>query len=80
MSSSKSLPSSGTEPEIKRMINFKKFRLQPYAPQPENPPNVPVTHGKNSMSGLASSNYIAINGVNSRIGNTKPAANVNAVP
>ena len=32
------------------------------------------------MSGLASSNDVAINGVNGRIGNSKPAAYVNAVP
>ena len=32
------------------------------------------------MSDLASSNGVAINDVNGRIGNTKPGANVNAVP
>ena len=41
---------------------------------------VPVTYGRNSMSDLASSNDVAINGVNGRIGNTKPGANMNAVP
>ena len=45
-----------------------------------------MTYGKNSshlwnsMSDLASSNDVAINGVNGRIGNTKPGAYVNAVP
>ena len=32
------------------------------------------------MSDMASSNDVAINGVNGRIGNTKPGANMNAVP
>ena len=32
------------------------------------------------MSDLASINDVAINGVNGRIGNTKPGANVNDVP
>ena len=32
------------------------------------------------MSDLASSNDVAINGVNGRIGNTKPGANMNALP
>ena len=32
------------------------------------------------MSDMASGNDVAINGVNGRIGNTKPGANLNAVP
>ena len=32
------------------------------------------------MSDLASSNDVAINGVNGGIGNTKPGANMNALP
>ena len=32
------------------------------------------------MSDLVSSNDVAMNGVNGRIGNSKPGANVNAVP
>ena len=73
MSSSKPLPSSGTESEIKRITNFKKFGLEPYTLEPKKT-KVPVTYGRNSLNDLASCNDVAINGVNGRTGNTKPGA------
>ena len=68
MSSSKSLPSSGTESEIEKMTDFEKFGLQPYTLEPTKS-KVPVAYGRNSVSDLASSNDVATNGVYGRIGN-----------
>ena len=68
MSSSKSLPSSGTESEIERMTDFEKFSLQPYTLETTKS-KVPVGYGRNSVSDLASSNDVTKNGVNGRIGN-----------
>ena len=68
MSSSKSLPSSGTESEIENITDFEKFGLQSYTLEPEKS-KVPVDYGKNSVSDLASSNDVATNGVDGRIGN-----------
>ena len=68
MSSSKSLPWSGTEPEIERMSDFEKFGLQPYTLEPTKS-KVLVAYGRNSVSDLASSNDVATNGLNGRIGN-----------
>ena len=77
MSSTKYLPSSGTEPEIERMTNFKKFGLQKYTLQPKK--TVPVTYGRNSVSDPASSNDVTTNVWMVELA-TKPGANVNAVP
>ena len=63
MSSSKSLPSSGTELEIDRVTDFKICGLQPDTFEPTKP-KVPVAYGRNSLSHLDGSNDIATNGVN----------------
>ena len=68
MFSSKSLPSSATESEIKRMTNFEKFVVQPYTLEPTKS-KVPVAYGRNYLSNLASSNGIVTNGKNGRISN-----------
>ena len=67
-SSSKSLPSPGTESQIERMTVFKKFGLQPYTLELTKS-KVPVAYGGNSLSYLTRSNDVATNGVNGRIGN-----------
>ena len=67
MSFSKSLRSSGTESEIERMTDFEKFSLQPYTLQPAKS-KVPVAYDSNYVSDLVSSNDVATNGVNGRIG------------
>ena len=67
MSFSKSLPSSGTESEIERMTDFEKFSLQPYTLEPAKSKD-PVAYGSNYVSDLVSSNDVATNGVNGRIG------------
>ena len=58
MSSSKSLLSSGTELEIKRMTDFAKFGSELYSLEPKKS-KVPVAYGRNSVSDLASSNDAA---------------------
>ena len=68
MSSSKSLSSSGTESETKRMTDFTKFELQPYSLEPTES-KVPVGYDRNSVSDLANSSHAATNDVNGRIGN-----------
>ena len=52
MSSSKSLSSSGTESETKRMTDFTKFELQPYSLEPTES-KVPVGYDRNSVRDLA---------------------------
>ena len=50
------------------MTNFENFGLQLYSFQPTKS-KVPVAYGRNSVSDLTSSNDVATNGVNGRIGN-----------
>ena len=68
MSSSKSLPSSGTESEIERMTNFKNFGLQPYTLD-WTEKNKSSSCLWNSVSDLASSNDVVTNVVDGRTGN-----------
>ena len=68
MSFSKSLPSSGPEPEIERMTDFEKFGLQPYTLEPTKS-KVAVAYGSSSVSHLTTGNDEATNGMNGRIGN-----------
>ena len=68
MSSRKSLPLSGTESEIERETDFKKFGLYPFSIELTKS-KVPVAYGRNSMSELASSNDVATNRVAGRMGN-----------
>ena len=67
MSSSKSLPSSGTESGIEKMTDFEKIALQSYSLEPTKS-KVPVAYGRNSVSDLASSNDLATNDVYGRTG------------
>ena len=66
MSSSKSLPSSGTGSEIERLTSKNSACNHTLEPTKSK---VPVAYGRNSVSDLASSNDAPTNGVNGRIGN-----------
>ena len=68
MFSSKSLPLSDAESEFERMTDLEKFGLKPYSLEPIKS-KIPVAYGRNSVSDLDSSNDVATNGVNGRIGN-----------
>ena len=67
MSSSKSLPLSGTESEIERMTDF--FRLVTLLSWTDKIKSS-ICYDRNSVKDLTSSNDIAENGMNGRIGNT----------
>ena len=69
ISSSKSLPSSGTESEIKKITDFEKFGLKSYSHLEPTKSKLPVAYGRNSVRDLASSNDVATNDVNGRIDN-----------
>ena len=67
MSCSKSLPSSGIESEIERMMAPKKSASNHTLMHQENEKfQLLNTYGRNSVSELASSNDVATNGVNGR--------------
>ena len=68
MSSSKSLPSSGSESEIEKITDFEKLARNHTLLNRQNQ-KFQLPYGRKSVSDLASSNYVATNGVNGRIGN-----------